>query len=336
MREVAVTTTHEQIKHHQKEFKMQYAIIPHQSENTALKVISSALQGFYNAQNVSLKTLEAYKKNIGYFVKWIKETNAIINSSEDVLRYKLHLQDRRLSSSTINAYMTSIRKLFKYLESKGISNDLTKDIKNEGISEGYKKKPLTPEELFLLKQSLSGTDLLSRRDLLLIALGVANGLRTIEMTRLTVGDLQEELNHNVLMIEGKGSKNGEKVSVILQDSTYEMIKQFIALQGLEGEKESFIFTSLSNFKGKKGYKPLTTSAVRYAIKKRFNEVGINDVMKTSHSLRHTHAHKLLDVGASPLEIQTSLRHKSFSSTEIYIKSRNKHKDPASLKIDFLS
>lgn len=306
-------------------------IIHHENENTALKVINASINGFISAQNVSSKTLTAYKKSINYFIAWIRDTNSIINTQSDILRYKSHLKEKSLSSSTINAYMTAVRKLFKYLESIGISKDLTLGIKNERVSSGYKKKPLTSEDIFNLKNSLKGDDIGSRRDLLLIALGIANGLRTIEMTRLKVSDMQEELYHNVLMIEGKGSQNREKESVIIRDEISIMLKHYISLTG--AKDDDYIFTSLSN-NGRSENKPLTTSAVRYAIKKRFKAVGIEDIMKTSHSLRHTHAHKLLDIGASPLDIQTSLRHKSFSSTEIYIKSRNKHKDPASLKIEF--
>jgi len=315
---------------------MQYGIIQHKNSNPALEAIRTAVHGFLLVQNVSDRTLTAYRRSVDYFIKWITENDITVSTRADILSYKKHLQARKLSSSTINSYMTAVRKLFEYLEVKGISADLTKGIKNEKVSEGYKRKPLTEEELFRLKQSLTGHDIVSRRDLLLIALGVGNGLRTIEMSRLKVADLTTELGHNVLMIEGKGSQNGEQVSVILNDSTVFMIKQFLELTGIKGKKDAFIFTSLSNNGRSEQNKPLSTSGIRYAIKKRFYAVGIYDPMKTSHSLRHTHAHKLLDVGASPLEIQTSLRHKSFSSTEIYIKSRSKHKDPASLKIDFLA
>ncbi len=308
-------------------------LVVYQPVNRQVEILELSAISFLQVQDISSKTMKAYRKSVGYFIQWIKEFDVTLRSSDDIVRYKRHLQDRQLSSSTINAYMSAIRKLFEYLELKGISANLTRGIKNEKLSDGYKKKPLTPEELFRLKMNLSGSDLISRRDLLLIALGVGNGLRTIEMSRLRVSDIQEEQGHYVAMIEGKGSQNREKVSVILQDSTNLMIRQFIEMQGIGGN--DFIFTSLSN-NSRSQNKRLSTAGVRYAIKKRFREAGIEDPMKTAHSLRHTHAHKLFDVGASPLEIQTSLRHKSFSSTEIYIKSRSKHNNPASLKIDFLA
>ena len=306
---------------------MQYQII---ADNVKTDY-STIVQGFLMAQDVGDRTLKAYKTNVGYFIEWVRENNVLITSKKQILQYKQHLLDQGKKPSTINAYLTAVRRLFEYMESEGICANVAKYVKSVKTSKEYKKIPLSSDQWLDLRRSLTGDDMLTRRDLLLLGLGVGNGLRTIEMSRLNIEDIQEVNGRTVAMIEGKGSQGGDKKPVILQESVTVLLREYIALIS---RPTGAIFTSLSN-NGDKTTR-LTTAGIRYAVKKRFKAVGIDNPMITSHSLRHTHAMELLNAGATVEKIQQSMRHNSIESTMIYLKSRDLYNDPASLMIDVLA
>ncbi len=300
------------------------------AQNTAIDY-ESITKGFLMAQDVGERTLKAYKTNVGYFIKWVQDNNIFVKSKVQILQYKQYLLDAGKKPSTINAYLTAVRRLFEYMESEGICMNVAKYVKSVKTDKSYKKLPLSSEQWLDLRRSLSGDDLLCRRDLLLVALGVGNGLRTVEMSRLNIEDIQEVQGRTVAMIEGKGSIAGDKKPVVLSESITVLLREYIVLIS---RPTGAIFTSFSN-NGDKVTR-LTTAGIRYTIKKRFKAVGIDSEMITSHSLRHTHAMQLLDAGATVEKIQQSMRHNSIESTMIYLKSRDLYKDPASLMIDVLA
>lgn len=303
---------------------MQYGII---TKNDYAELIDR----FLVAQDVGERTLTAYKRNIGYFLTWINaENGGIAKTKTDIIKYKQHLLEDGKKPSTVNAYLTAVRRLFEWLESEGIAQNVAKYVKSIKTDRSYKKKPLSDLQWTLLRESLSGDDLLTRRDLLLFALGIGNGLRTVEMSRLNVEDIQQSHGRTIAMIMGKGSIGGEKKPVILSEGITALLKEYIALRS---QARGAIFTNFSN-NGDEGR--LSTSGIRYIIKKRLNDIGINDPMITAHSLRHSHAMQLLDAGVSIEKIQQSMRHDSIESTMIYLRTRDLYSDPASLHIDVLA
>ena len=284
---------------------------------------------FIKAQDVAPRTKEAYRANIERFFEYltVKEIDPSNVNRATVIQYKNDLINDGKAPATINAYLTAVKRLFEWLESEGMGKNITKHIKGVKLSREHKKLPLLPIQWEALKESLSGTDTASRRDLMLIALGYGAGLRTIEMTRVRVEDIQYKYNHWVLMVEGKGSRAGEKKPVVI-DNLIPVLKEYIKARGIS---DGLLFTSLSN--ATKEGNPLTTAGIRHIIKRRFKDVGIDNPMITSHSLRHGYAVAMLDAGASVENIQTAMRHDSIESTMIYLRARDMYKDPASNLID---
>jgi len=287
---------------------------------------------FLAAQDVGIRTKEAYASNIGYFFNYLQDNNIVIDGVEDIIAYKDYLIDQGKKAATVNAYLTAVKRFFAWLEMKGHYRDIAKSVKSVKGDKDYKKLPLTQIQWTLLKESLTREDIITRRDLLLLALGVGVGLRTIEMSRLNVEDIQFHSGRWVAMITGKGSRGREQKPVILHENLFALIKSFMQLRNITS---GALFTSLSNNSGSCNNDRLTTAGLRYIIKRRFAAVGINDSMITAHSLRHSMANWLLDAEVPIHEVQKAMRHDSIESTMIYVNSRSLYDNPASLKIDVL-
>ncbi len=291
---------------------------------------SILVPGFLNSLDVSDRSLKAYKANVGRFVSWIVNTGTQITSRSDIVQYKRYLKDEGLSSSTINAYMVAVRRLFAYLEDVNICPNFAKNVKSEKTTDDHKRRALTSLEWDKLKHSLSGTSKIDRRDLLLVALAAGAGFRSIELERLNIEDITELDGHNVAMVWGKGYSESDRKPVVLHSSIMALLLEYFELLG---RSKGAVFTSLSN-NGDKDTR-LTTSGIRFICTKRFKDCGITDKYISFHSLRHFYAVTLLNAGATIEKIQVALRHKDISSTMIYLRSRNLLKDPAALMIDVL-
>ena len=287
------------------------------------------LEPFLSAQDVGKRTLEAYKANIERFFFFLVQNNVDTRdlSKKTIIEYKNTLINEGKKPATINAYLTAVKRLFEWLESEGaIKKNFAKYVKSVKTGRDHKRLPLLPIQWEMLRESLSSDDLTTRRDLMIIALGYGAGLRTVEITRVQVEDLQFIHNHWVLMIEGKGSRAGEKKPVVI-DNLMPVLRSYIQARGINS---GLLFTSFSNNNSKK---QLTTAGLRHIIKKRFNSVGIDNPLITAHSLRHGFAVAMLEAGASVEEIQVAMRHDSIESTMIYLRARDMYKNPASNRID---
>lgn len=66
--------------------------------------------------------------------------------------------------------------------------------------------------------------------------------------------------------------------------------------------------------------PITTSAVRAAIRRAFIRAGIDTPSKGTHILRRTAATRMVEVGATLKEVADVLRHRSIDTTVLYARS----------------
>ena len=150
------------------------------------------------------------------------------------------------------------------------------------------------------KDNLTGT-----RNLLILEMLYATGMRRIELINLKESDIN--FGNNTLKVFGK--RNKER---IIPFATYmnRLIKQYIEKKKESAlQKDNFLFVTQ---KGKKAYPKLIYRIVNSSLKK------VTTLFKKSpHVLRHTFATHLLDNGADLNAIKELLGHASLASTQIY-------------------
>lgn len=145
----------------------------------------------------------------------------------------------------------------------------------------------------------------SRRDGLIIALGVYAGLRVSEIVKLRIERVSLE-RRELVVYQGKGGK--DRV-LPLHPALAALLQDWIA-----GQRDGWLFPSPV-----KPEKHLTTRAVQYMALRAADAAGIRkpDASLSPHKWRHSFATNCLRKGANLRQVQQLLGHSSVAITERY-------------------
>ena len=154
----------------------------------------------------------------------------------------------------------------------------------------------------------------SSRDKLIMTLMIVCGLRSIEVTRLDIGDIETRQGKYFLRIWGK-ARAGKNDLVPLPRALYEKIKSFVENFRTNAKKNAPLFVSTSR---RCKNARLQTQTISRLAKKYLNCAGFSAECYTCHSLRHSYANIALSQGANLRDIQAVMRHKSLTVTEVYL------------------
>lgn len=294
---------------------MDYALTNYQIKylylrDTNFNVNDFVLDDFKRNLDASKNTKETYIKGVKVFLEWCENNNISEVTHAILIQYKEDLMETK-KASTISMYMTALKKLYKYLETKGIKN-IASDLKGAKQKRNYSKDPLTLDQAKDLLNSIDRTTNEGKRNYALIHLLLTTGLRTIEIERANIEDIRNVANNSVLYVMGKGRDTKDEY-VKLTYETLKAINEYLATRTIKSDKEP-LFTSLSD---RTNGKRLKTRSIRDIIKKAYLKIGINSDKITTHSLRHT-AITLSLLGGTPLqEVQQMARHSNINTTMIY-------------------
>ncbi len=192
--------------------------------------------------------------------------------------------------------------LFLYLRSLGYEEKTIKEVvdfknkKKTAISNAEKLEGmvLTKQELTYLVQKIP-----KKRDKLIVKLLYDTGARVSELTNLKLKDINMLANEARLL--GKGRKPR---TVYFQDSTKEMLKEFLLEKEIENPNQIVI-----------GIKPIT---VWYHLKKYGKEILDRDLRP--HMLRHSRLQHMADEGVDSFLIKSYAGHSDIGTTQIYVKN----------------
>lgn len=269
------------------------------------------LDDFKRNLDATPNTKETYLKGVKVFLEWCNDNNISEVTHATLIQYKEDLVAQNKKSATISMYMTALKKLYKYLETKGIKN-IASDLKGAKQKRNYSKDPLTLDQAKDLLNSIDRTTQEGKRNYALIHLLLTTGLRTIEIERANIEDIRNVANNSVLYVMGKGRDTKDEY-VKLTYETLKAINEYLDTRTIKSDKEP-LFISLSD---RTNGKRLKTRSIRDIIKKAYKKIGINSDKITTHSLRHT-AITLSLLGGTPLqEVQQMARHSNINTTMIY-------------------
>src|SRR5271169_2107582 len=157
----------------------------------------------------SAESQRGYRHAIDEFVDWYCSEPRLAFNRIVVLRYRSHLESRRLAPATINLRLGAVRRLaYEAADCGLLSADLAagirrvKGLKKNGVRMG---NWLTDEQARSLWQSPDHARMKGKRDRALLALLLACGLRRHEAANLRVEDLQRREDHWAIVdLVGKG------------------------------------------------------------------------------------------------------------------------------------
>jgi integrase/recombinase XerC/integrase/recombinase XerD len=271
---------------------------------------------FINDQDVKSNSADLYRRTLKQYFKWVALQGISLLETErlHIIQYKADLLKDGKSSLTVGAYITSVRLFYEWAETKKYYPNIAKGVKTPKRAQQFKKRPLTAPE---------STDLLNHitdpRDLAIVNLCLRTGLRTIEVVRPNVGDIETRGGHIVLNLRSKGRDDKDQF-VILTNKAQGPITAYLQTRGIvlgklkPGQGAEPLFTSNSN--NNKGGR-MDTRTIRRMVKIYLIGIGLNSHYYTAHSLRHTTAVSILRAGGTLENAQGVLRHSNPATTQIY-------------------
>jgi len=288
------------------------------------------LEKFLAAQDVAASSKATYKRQLRQFRLWLQETGRSLfqMTREDVLAYKKELLASK-SSYSVSGYLTVVRKLFEWLEGERIYPNVAKGVKGAKTARGFRKDTLTRSQLRLVLEEIDTSSLEGLRDYALFNLLARTGLRTVEASRATVGDLRQEAGQAVLYVQGKGRDTKDEF-VLVTDQALQPLRKYLSVRGAMLDEEPLFCSHSDRNRGQ----ALTTRSISRIVKQALRSVGLDNKRLTAHSLRHTAITLSIIGGASLEQAQAMARHSDPATTMIYFHNLNRIKAGAELKIDF--
>lgn len=281
--------------------------------------IEALVDSFIASQDIKESSKMLYRRTLKQYFNWIDKRGYLLSeiARPQLLEYKDSLLSSGMSSLTVGSYITSVRRFYEWAEANKYYPNVAKGIKTPKRKQQFKKQPLRPDQATALIEYFQGKAL---RDYAIVNLLLRTGLRTIEVTRATVGDITYKGSQRVLLVQGKGRDEKDNF-VLLTDKAYKPIEAYLATRGkLTGSDPLFTSTS-NNSQGES----LNTRSISFMAKEGLKAIGLSERAFTAHSLRHTTAVNILRAGGSLETAQFTLRHSNPATTQIYTATLNEER-----------
>jgi site-specific recombinase XerD len=255
-----------------------------------------------------------YRHAIDEFVDWYCSEPRLAFNKTVVLRYRIHLEFRKLAPGTINLRLGAVRRLaYEAADCGLLSPDLAagirrvKGVKKLGVRLG---NWLTSEQSQALLLAPNVERLKGKRDRALLAVLLACGLRRHEVVALTFDHLQQREEHWAIVdLIGKA---GHVRTIPLPGWVRQVLEDWFAGAGISSGK---LFRCVSRA-GRAWGEGMTEKVVWHVVNEFAAKVGI--VNLAPHDLRRTCARLCHAAGGELEQIQFLLGHVSVQTTERYL------------------
>jgi integrase/recombinase XerC len=280
------------------------------------KHIEAFLDYLLYQKNYSAYTISNYKSDILEFNDFIekKHFNFQSISYQDIRLYLMELYDKKYSRNSVSRKLSALRSFYKYLSKENIIKENAFVLISSPKKEKRLPKFLYHEELAKLFKTPDINTSLGQRDLLILEMLYATGIRVSELVNMKINDIN--FHNKTIRVLGKGNKEREVIYGIyckeIMDRYLNDGRKFL----LKGKICDYLL--LNNNGGL-----LTTRGISYILDKIIKSASI-DSHFSPHTLRHTFATDMLESGADLLTVQELLGHASLSTTQIYTHVTNQH------------
>jgi len=252
----------------------------------------------------------SYRYDLTKYLDFLKKNkvNSFKKTDKELIgRYLLYLKEGGLGTNSISRNLVALKMFYRFMLAENfIQDDISSTLEFPRVS---KKLPyvLSQREMEILLNRDNFQGDLAPRDLAILELLYATGMRVSELVNLSIEDIN--LENKMLRCTGKGSK--ERIVPFGSKAEQALIWYLERVRGrlIKGAQERTLFL---NSKGKK----LTRQGIFYLLKGYVKKAGIKKKV-TPHTLRHSLATHLLENGADLRSVQEMLGHADISTTQIY-------------------
>ncbi|MBF1191455.1 MAG: tyrosine-type recombinase/integrase [Fusobacterium periodonticum] len=230
-------------------------------------------------ENKKHNTVISIRKDLNQFLIYLNEHDIIdFNKLDELLikEYFTKLKTEKISASTFNRRLSSIKKFYKYLVDKGLKEKGSEILIESEKNDEKKIEYLSPEEINLVRATMQGENFNILRDRLMFELLYSSGMTVAEL--LSLGEVNFNLEKREIYI----LKNKLSKTMYFSETCKEFYIKF-----LNSKKEKFkedynpniIFTNNSNER-------LTDRSVRRLINKYGEMANLNKEI-SPYTLRHS-------------------------------------------------
>ena len=266
-------------------------------------------------RNYSHHTLKAYERDLVKFAKFLElyHSKSLIDLNQvdrGIIRQFMGKEfDEGLSSKTVARRLASIKSFFNYLiQIELIVDSPASHIKSPKVEKNIPKF-IHVNKIKYLMEIPDKNSLIGKRDIAILELFYATGMRLSELVSLNIGSVNS--NDNLVRVLGKGNK--ERI-IPFGNKAKDALEIYLKDRGLSwlSNQNIPLFSTKNN-------KRISVRTVQIRMNKYLSQVLGTQKGASPHVLRHTFGTHLLDNDADIRSIQELLGHSSISSTQIYTK-----------------
>lgn len=239
--------------------------------------------------------------------------------------------------NTVKLYLQSVRQFFSWTAANGYYPNIAANIHAPKVrQDAHKKDALTAADVLSIEKSIAaGTEARTaaaaaatkdtagrisrtteqgKRLFAIYTLAVNAGLRTIEISRANVKDLEVKNGNAYLYIFGKGHTEADTKKP-LAPAVYDAIRDYLDSRSDKPTANSPLFVATGNRSGGKRLAPTTISTM---LKRAMQDAGFDSDKLTAHSLRHSAGTATQEITGNLFLTQKYMRHANPATTEIYL------------------
>lgn len=240
-------------------------------------------------------------------------------------------------ANTAAQYMRSVAQFFKWLSSSKGYPDIAANIHAPRVrNNAHKKDALTISEALEVEKTIEAQAACriqeareARKDsagrmqrsteqgkrlYAMYLLAINAGLRTVEISRANVKDIETKGGQSWIYIWGKGRSEADQKKPIAPEVAA-AVKDYLQARSDHYTGASALFVSTGNRSGGKRIAPTTISTM---LKRALQQAGFDSERLTAHSLRHTAGTAVQELTGNLYTTQQYMRHSNPATTEIYL------------------
>lgn len=217
-----------------------------------------------------------------------------------------------VKNSTIKTQWTKLDVFFDWLcKKKHIAENPLEDIKPPRVNyDDYKRLEDTEiNRIYSAIVTYSTSQLMLRRDTLMVSLLLYLGIRRGEFISLQVKDL--DLIKRKITIRGETSKSGRTKILPIMPTLLLHLKDYLEVRRRMGYRTEYLIVSTREDRG------LSIDGLKHWVNSIIRKSGVKFHL---HQFRHTFACKLTEGGTSSLSLQKLMGHASITMTSKYTRS----------------
>ena len=284
------------------------------------------------------------RQDIISYREWLTAEHEAISYAPETLRGWIYRTDNAgnpivitCKANTVSQYLRSVCQFFAWTQANGLYPDIAGNIHAPKVKhDTHRKDALTVEEVLTIENSITAraaekaqaaqdarkdqagrlqrSTEQGKRLYAMYLLAVNAGLRTVEISRANVKDLETKGGQTFLYIWGKGHTEADQRKPLAPEVAA-AVKEYLQARTDKPTGSSPLFVSTGNRSGGQRIAPTTISTM---LKQAMQEAGFDSERLTAHSLRHTAGTAVQELTGNLYTTQRYMRHSNPATTVIYL------------------